>query len=146
MPQGYPYTFHQLTISSISKCPFYHGFWRIWAYTKAWYKIGGKRGNLSASFFSCLIYSKNCVFNFKLVKYTFLRVKFKSLKKFHVHSNSESHMNNDICYFLCVLEGCTPLNKLSIGKHANMVFRDRNSTPHVTIFWKIFWQELLWQR
>ena len=30
--------------------------------------------------------------------------------------------------------GSTPLNKLSIGIHANMVLRNRNSTPHVTIF------------
>ena len=34
--------------------------------------------------------------------------------------------------------GCTPLNKLSIGKHANVVFRNCNSTPHATIFLKVF--------
>ena len=35
---------------------------------------------------------------------------------------------------LCVLEGSTPLNKLSIGIHTNIALRNRNSTPHVTIF------------
>ena len=30
------------------------------------------------------------------------------------------------------------LNKLSIEKHVNGVFPDFNSTPYVTIFWKIF--------
>ena len=39
-----------------------------------------------------------------------------------------------IATFLCVLEGGTPLNKLSIGIHSNIVLHDRNSTPHVTIF------------
>ena len=58
----------------------------------------------------------------------------------------ESHLNNENCYFLCVLEGSTPLNKLSIGIHANIVLRDRNSTPHVTIFWKFFGQKMLKQR
>ena len=38
------------------------------------------------------------------------------------------------------------LNKLSIGIRANIVLRDRKSTPHVTIFWKFWWQKLLKQR
>ena len=42
-------------------------------------------------------------------------------------------------------KGSTPLNKLSIGIHTNMVLRDRNSTPHVTIFWKFWWHKLLKQ-
>ena len=40
----------------------------------------------------------------------------------------------------------TPLNKLSIGIHANIDLRNRNSTPHVTTFWKFWWQKLLKQR
>ena len=72
-------------------------------------------------------------------------MKFMSLKKSPGHSNSESHVNNDNCSFLCVLEGCTPVNKLSIRKYANIVFCNCNSTPHVTLFWKVFWQELLRQ-
>ena len=32
----------------------------------------------------------------------------------------------------------TPLNKQSIGLHANIVLRDRKSILHVTIFWKFF--------
>ena len=32
------------------------------------------------------------------------------------------------------LEGSTPLNKLSIEIHTNIVLRNRNSTLHVTIF------------
>ena len=43
-------------------------------------------------------------------------------------------------------KGSTPLNKLSIGIHANIALRNRNSTPHVTIFWKFWWQKLLQQR
>ena len=35
-----------------------------------------------------------------------------------------------------VCEGSTPLIKLSIEIHTNIVLRDCNSTPHVTIFWK----------
>ena len=42
--------------------------------------------------------------------------------------------------------GSTPLNKLSIGMHANIVLRNRHSTPHVTIFWKFWWHKLLKQR
>ena len=42
--------------------------------------------------------------------------------------------------------GSTPLNKLSIGIHANIVLRNRHSTPHVTIFWKFWWHKLLKQR
>ena len=33
--------------------------------------------------------------------------------------------------------GSTPLNKLSIGIHANIVLRNRHSTPHFTIFLKV---------
>ena len=61
-------------------------------------------------------------------------------------------VNNEVlCTFVelelqKVLYGCTPLNKLSIGKHPNIVFRDCNSTHYVTIFWKVFWQELLAQK
>ena len=73
-------------------------------------------------------------FNLESVKYKCLRLQLLSLKKSHVHFDSKSHLNNENCYFLCVLEVSTPLNKLSIGIQANIVLRDRNSTPHVTIF------------
>ena len=43
-------------------------------------------------------------------------------------------------------KGSTPLNKLSIGIHANIVLCNHNFTPHVTIFWKFWWQKLLKQR
>ena len=89
---------------------------------------------------------QKCIFHLELVKYKCLRLKSLSLKKSHAHSDSESHLNNENCHFLCVLEGSTPLNKLSIGIHANIVLRNRNSTPHVTIFWKLWWQKLLKQR
>ena len=57
------------------------------------------------------------------------------------HKRAASHFS------LCTLKGSTPLNKLSIGTHANIVLRVRNSTPlHVTIFWKFWWQKLLKQR
>ena len=81
----------------------------------------------------------------ELVTYKFLSLKLLSLKEFHAHSDSERPLNNENCYFLCVLEGSTPLNKLSIGIHANIVLRNRNSTPHVTIFWKFWWHKLLKQ-
>ena len=81
-----------------------------------------------------------------MVKYKCLRLKWLSLKKSHAYSDSESHLNNENCCFLCVLEGSTPLNKLSIGIHANIVLRNRHSTPHVTIFWKFWWHKLLKQR
>ena len=81
----------------------------------------------------------------ELVTYKFLRLNLLGLKGFRAHSDSESHLNNENCYFLCVLEGSTPLNNLSIGIHANMVLRNRNSTPHVTIFWKFWWHKLLKQ-
>ena len=42
--------------------------------------------------------------------------------------------------------GSTPLIKLSIETHSNIVLRDYNSTPHVTMFWKFCWQKLLKQR
>ena len=121
-------------------------FWRIWAYIKAWYEIGRNRGTLSLSSFSFWLCNKKCIFNLELVKYKCLRLKWLSLKKSHAHSDSESHLNNENCYFLCVLEGSTPLNKLSIEIHANIVLRNRNSTPHVTIVWKFWWQKLLKQR
>ena len=68
------------------------------------------------------------MFNLELV-IKCLRLELLSLKEFHVHSNSESHLNNENCNFLCVLEGSTPLNKLSIGLHANIVLRDWFYTP-----------------
>ena len=81
----------------------------------------------------------------ELIKYKCPRLKWLSLKKSHAHSDSESHLNNENCYFLCVLEGSTPLYKFSIGMHANIVLRNRKSTPHVTIFWKFWSQKLLKQ-
>ena len=61
-------------------------------------------------------------------------MKFLSLKRSRANSDSENHLNNENCYLLCVLEGSTPLIKLSIEIHANIVLRDCNSTPHVTMF------------
>ena len=81
----------------------------------------------------------------ELVKYKCLRLKVLSFEKSNAHSDSESHLNNENCYFLSVLEGSTPLNKLSIGIHANIVLRDRNFTPHVIKFWKFWWHKLLKQ-
>ena len=70
----------------------------------------------------------------------------------HTHTNccvEMIHIRHDLKdseYSNLKEKGSTPLNKLSIGIHANIVLRDRNSTPHVTIFWKFFGQKMLKQR
>ena len=48
--------------------------------------------------------TKECIFNFVLVKYKSLRLKLLSLKISHAHSDSESHWNNENCHFLFVFE------------------------------------------
>ena len=100
------YLTHTLSIDMIStpkfnsKLPTLSRFWWIWAYTKAWWemvKIGGPcLETLSPANYTLKI----GFLKFKLVEFTCPKVNSMSLKKFHVHSDSKRHSNNDNCHFL----------------------------------------------
>ena len=49
------------------------------------------------------------------------------VEQYHQYAKSKNENKS-------LIQGSTPLNKLSIGIHTNIVLRNRHSTPHVTIF------------